>query len=270
MLENDTMRRFAWPLSLLLVFAAGLALGPSAAGWLSANHGPAPDGGYSPGFGNIRTQEGILKADQESFNRQAAAFLSENGNSLAPIEHLHAIVQLEEQFPYDTRDIAGCDIAYYADRFIGARHFLTSHLLRGASAEHQDKVRRLHGLLERINAAESVYQSDFVGGTGAHRDRRVEHMKVEKALSKWALRLASGKHPANLTAAANFKALRDKLGQNDEDHGHLYPDQVEDFRKGTRAQRDQLIRLLDELALELTTWPPEASKEFANLILRTF
>jgi hypothetical protein len=45
---------------------------------------------------------------------------------------------------------------------------------------------------------------------------------------------------------------------------------VDGYRKETRVQRDQLIRLIDELALELTTWPPEASKELATLILRTF
>ncbi len=264
------MRRLLLPLSFLLVFAAGLALGPAINGWLSAPDETAPDGGYSPSFGDIRTREGVLRAHEEGFNRQAAAFLSENGNSLAPIEHLHAIVQLEEQFPYDTRDIAGCDIAYYADRFIGARHLLTSHLLSMSPEVHRAKFQRLHDLLERLNTAEREYQTSFVGGTGAYRNRRVEHMEVEKALSKWALRLATGKHPNNLAAAASFKALRDKLGQNDEDHGHLYPDQVEGFRKGTRAQRDNLIGLLDELALELTTWPPEASQDLAALILRTF
>jgi hypothetical protein len=264
------MYRFALTLSFLVVFAAGLAFGQSVADRLTPAEATAAPVGHTPRFGDISTQEGVLKVNEIEFNQQATGFLSHKGNSLTPIEHLLAIVQLEALFPYDSRDMPGCDITYYADRFIGARYLLTSHLLRGTSTEHQDKVRRLHELLGRVNAAESVYQSLFVGGTGAYRNRRVEHMEVEKALSRWALRLSTGKHPANLTAAVNFKALRDKLGQNDENHSHLCAEQVDGYRKETRVQRDQLIRLIDELALELTTWPPEASKELATLILRTF
>ena len=264
------MRRFAWPLSLLLVFAAGLALGPSVADRFSRPEPQEVPMGHDPVYSGITTQEGVHEANDEVFNRRATTFLSERGNSLTPVEHLLAIVQFEERYPYDTRPVSGCDISFYCDRFIGARHLLTSHLLAKSPEVHRAKFQRLHDLLERINAAERDYQTSFVGGTGAYRDRRVEHMEVEKALSRWALRLAAGPHAAHPEAAVSFKALRDKLGQNDEDHGHLYPDQVEGYRKGTRAQRDNLIGLLDELALELTTWPPEASQDLAALILRTF
>lgn len=267
--ENVLMHKLA----ALALGLAGLGLGYLLGSRQSdAPDTSAPQRNFRADFGPIKVKEGEILKFEEPQASQAAQLLSAHDGlySLSPAEQIHAIILLEELAPFEKRDIPGFEISAYADRYISALHLQTSHLLRKADPARQANYQRLHEALDQLNLAEVNFESEFVGGTGASRDRRVEHMDVAKALSKWALRITEGTHPTNPSPGESLKALRAKLAQPVElDADIILPDRLAATQQNTRAARATMIKLLDQVAVELANWPPETAEDLAPLLLKT-
>jgi len=223
-------------------------------------------------LGPMEIKEGTILDFDEPFTTQAIQLLSSHDGlySLSPAEQVYSIILLQEHAPFDKRNIPGFEISTYADRYIRALHLQTSHLLHKADPARQANYQRLHAALDQLNLAEANFESEYIGGTGSYRNRRVEHMDIAKALSKWALRLAEGTHPTNPKPGESLKALRTKLAQPFELEADIIPpERLAATQQNTRAARDSMIRLLDQVAVELANWPPETAEDLAPLLLQT-
>lgn len=185
-------------------------------------------------------------------------------------ERVIAIVMAQDR--YGLPPLAGFQIASYADRYSDALGLLTAHRLREAPAIHRERYEKVRKALSLLNEREGDYCGYVFGGTGAYRDRRVEHMQVEEFMSGWALRLVKSPAATNPDPRKSFSGL---IGRLEADHQTLEKalksDILREYRleEGAKCRR-KIMEAFVPLMEELKAWPPEVSDGLAPLILLSF
>lgn len=254
-----------------------LVLGGFASGFLL--HAWSP---WAAGKSPVRQSTPLTEIDyvdvvrDPGLEQEAARFLSgmDTNYPASATEHLLAIVMLHER--YGEPSLAGYQVGSYANRYIDAQALLTTHLLKGAPSAHRDRVARLRVILTDLNWSEAEYCA-VGGGTGAYRDRRIEHMVVEDMISRFALRLAKQPGSTNPDPRKSFRGLFQRLADDQAilrkeyvtgpDHDPIAEEYILPEKM---IRRFPILAALGHLTDELKAWPPEVADELAPLILRTF
>jgi len=188
----------------------------------------------------------------------------------SPAEKVIAIVMAQDRYglPY----LAGYQISSYAHRYGDALGLLTTYRLKAAPARHPERYARLREALSLLNEREGEYCAAVFGGSGAYRDRRVEHIRVEDFISGQALRLASSPAGADADPRRSFRGLISRLESDQQFLAEgLKGDQLLEYRlkEGARCQRE-IMKTFGQVMEELQGWPPEVAEGLAPLILQTF
>lgn len=206
----------------------------------------------------------------KDFEKEAARFLAEQAPEfpVTATESLLAVVILHDRYGAH-RALAGCETAAYADRYIYAEAMLTDQLLKDSPIEHRIRVTALRRALDELNQREAGYACSTQSSSGCGRDRRIEHMKVVDALSRWAFRLASQPGPANPESLKALKRSYLALADAEVSLKKEYASRP-DYLEMVLKRRLGVLEALDNLSSELKGWPPEVAEDLAPLVLRTF
>lgn len=212
-----------------------------------------------------------IMSDQ-GFATEAMTFLDglDDNCPQTSTERVIAIVMAQDR--YGLPPLAGVQIASYADRYSDALGLLTAYRLREAPAIHRERYEKVRKALSLLNEREGYYCGYVFGGTGAYRDRRVEHMQVEEFMSGWALRLVKSPAATNPDPRKSFGALVSRLESDHQTLEKIFKDDVlREYRleEGARCRRE-IMEAFARLMEELKAWPPEVSDGLAPLILQTF
>jgi len=252
----------------LAFLCIGLVVGGLLQAWLWS--GRTKDSVRPPGPLEALDYGDLLR--DPKFGAKAADFLLTLDDNCpeTPAERVLAVALLQQR--YGAPGLAGYQISSHAIRYHGAQSLITDHLIQDAPAEHRARVERLRKILRQLVEAEGDYCGWVLGGTGAYRDRTMEHNLVEEAVSRWALRLAKEPGARNPDAPGVFMKLRQRLDADQESLRRLYKgDELGPMKLRNALQyRPRILSQLAALANELKGWPPEVAEELEPLILQTF
>jgi|GEM_PF-5877207 len=217
------------------------------------------DGPY--GFSKMESMDG---AAMECF-----ASMDSNVPFDSTNEALIAIVALHERF--GPHYLYGYQISSYAFRYTSAKAAITDHLLRSSSAAHREKVKAIRKTLRRLMDAEIEFATYLNIGTGTAREIAMEWCEVERVFSEWAVRTDGVSGVPRAGSTNPFQRHIDAIRKDDPGR-YVRFDPGEHLNEGrltTKANGEAIIRVLNQLADELSAWPPEAAEELSDLILKS-
>ena len=184
-------------------------------------------------------------------------------------EALIAIVALHERF--GPHYLHGYQIGSYAFRYSSAKAAITDHLLRSSPAAHRERVKNIRRTLRRLMDAEIEFATYLNTGNGVARDIAMEWCEVERVFSEWAVRTADGSGVPRAGSPNPFQSHIEDIRKDDQGR-YVRFDPGEHLKEGrlvTQANGEAIIRILNQLADELSAWPPEAAEELSGLILKS-
>lgn len=184
-------------------------------------------------------------------------------------EALIAIVALHERF--GPHCLYGYQISSYAFRYCSAKAAITDHLVRSSPVVHRERVKHIRRTLRRLMDAEIEFSTYLNTGNGIARDIAMEWCEVERIFSEWAVRTADGSGVPRAGSSNPFLSHIDAIRKDDPGR-YVRFDPGEHLKEGrlvTQAKGEAIIRILNQLADELSAWPPEAAEELSGLILKS-